>query len=347
VSSWLNDVNTSAYGILSAVAGTDAITANAPLTFTSYTRGIRFFFVSAAANTGAVTININGLGVKNVTKLSTIPLAVGDILAGTTYAIMYDGTQFQLLNSSAEAPVGECRLDYISTTSIKLSRWNGNRLFVNGINCIIPAAGVSLANTSMGANALLNIYAVATAGVITSLEFSGTAHTVDTNFGNKIKTGDPTRVLVGKVYTDAAGLFLQSASSQQVLSWFNPFFKGIATSPAAPVPTTSLVPASLISPALTCLSWATEATSIHCGFVLQNNAANAVTFANIGIDTLAQQANTVYFQSYIANAFGSGTCTYHGILSEGIHTIFATGWVNAGTATFANATTVLSARVQY
>lgn len=100
-SSWLRDVNTNTYTILSAVAGTNTITGNASSTVTvGYPRGVAFRFLPVNNNTGAVTINISGLGVKNLTKLGAVPLQAGDLITGSWAYITYDGTQFQLINAS-------------------------------------------------------------------------------------------------------------------------------------------------------------------------------------------------------------------------------------------------------
>jgi Coiled stalk of trimeric autotransporter adhesin len=80
---------------LTSIAGTNTITANLS-GLTAYVAGQSFWFLPAATNTGAVTINIQGLGAKNITKGGAIPLVAGDIVAGAQYRIYYDGTQFQL-----------------------------------------------------------------------------------------------------------------------------------------------------------------------------------------------------------------------------------------------------------
>ena len=82
---------------LGSVSGTDTITASAAVGMSAYTVGQTFRFVSAGANTTtAVTININGIGAKNITKSGANALSVGDLTSGTAYQVIYDGTQFQL-----------------------------------------------------------------------------------------------------------------------------------------------------------------------------------------------------------------------------------------------------------
>jgi YVTN family beta-propeller protein len=49
------------------------------------------------ANTGASTLNINGLGAVPISKNNVVPIIGGDIAAGQRFIAIYDGTNFQLL----------------------------------------------------------------------------------------------------------------------------------------------------------------------------------------------------------------------------------------------------------
>jgi hypothetical protein len=91
----------SAFTFLTSPAGTNAITATASLGMSAYVTGQRFFFVAAATNTSACTLNINAIGVKSVTKNGTTALVAGDIVNGAVTQVVYDGTQFQLLNPAS------------------------------------------------------------------------------------------------------------------------------------------------------------------------------------------------------------------------------------------------------
>lgn len=83
---------------LTSVSGTNTITAvNSQVG--AYAAGQSFVFIAAGANTGAVTLNINGLGAKNVTKNGTTALVSGDIPANKFVRVDYDGTQFQLVGA--------------------------------------------------------------------------------------------------------------------------------------------------------------------------------------------------------------------------------------------------------
>ena len=86
--------------LLTAVAGTNTITANlATPTLTAYATGNAFRFVAAGTNTGATTLNINSIGAKTVQKDGSA-LVAGDIVSGRSYMVLYDGTNFQLFSGA-------------------------------------------------------------------------------------------------------------------------------------------------------------------------------------------------------------------------------------------------------
>jgi len=91
-----DQVQDSTFTTLTSVSGTDTITASAPIGLAAYATGQEFRLVSAGANTGAVTLDINGLGAKAVTKRGTTALVAGDIASGEVVRVVYDGTRFQI-----------------------------------------------------------------------------------------------------------------------------------------------------------------------------------------------------------------------------------------------------------
>jgi hypothetical protein len=97
----LSQVQGSTAKLLQSVTGTDTITAAMVPALTAYAAGQMFYFVAAGDNTGAVTINIDSLGAKSVTRDGSTALVAGDITNGKVVVIVYDGTRFQLLNSNA------------------------------------------------------------------------------------------------------------------------------------------------------------------------------------------------------------------------------------------------------
>lgn len=77
-------------------SGTDTYVITLAPVPAAYVAGNAYNVVFTNANTGAATINVNTLGAKAITKNGTAPLVVGDIVAGKTYHIVYDGTRFQI-----------------------------------------------------------------------------------------------------------------------------------------------------------------------------------------------------------------------------------------------------------
>jgi hypothetical protein len=62
----------------------------------AYGDGVRYVFLASATNTGAVTINISGLGAKDIKQLDgTSALTAGQITNGAMVSISYDGTRFR------------------------------------------------------------------------------------------------------------------------------------------------------------------------------------------------------------------------------------------------------------
>jgi len=99
-------VQDSTFQYLTSVAGTNTITANAAISMSALAAGQVFRFIAAATNTGGVTLNINSIGAKAITKNGTTALTANDILINSAVQVLYDGTQFQLLNLANTIPTG-------------------------------------------------------------------------------------------------------------------------------------------------------------------------------------------------------------------------------------------------
>jgi hypothetical protein len=82
--------------LYAAASGTDNYSITLAPAVTSYTTGMLVNFKVANANTGAVTLNVNGLGQKAVIKNSNAALVANDIKAGQVVTAIYDGTSFQM-----------------------------------------------------------------------------------------------------------------------------------------------------------------------------------------------------------------------------------------------------------
>ena len=92
---------------LGSVAGTNTITANAaPYALTSYDDGQHFTLKPAITNTGAVTLNVSGVGGKAVVTQSGGALIAGDLVATTLYTLVYYGPDDHFRVKGAVGAVG-------------------------------------------------------------------------------------------------------------------------------------------------------------------------------------------------------------------------------------------------
>ena len=78
------------------------VTAPSPAAL-SYVAGLIVVLKPGAANTGASTINVNGLGVKNIKTLANQNPTASMMIPTGSYFLFYDGTNFVLMNPSPVA----------------------------------------------------------------------------------------------------------------------------------------------------------------------------------------------------------------------------------------------------
>ena len=105
--------------------------------------GQHYPFISSFGNTGAATLNINGLGAKAITKNGAVALASGDIQSGAVVDTVYDGTQFQMTSQLGNAGAG-------TVTSIATNNGvTGGTITIGGtLELATIANNTLLANTS-------------------------------------------------------------------------------------------------------------------------------------------------------------------------------------------------------
>lgn len=76
--------------VLASVAGTNTITGSLTPDLTSYSAGMRVVLTPANSNTGAATLNIDGLGALDIQKGNAAALVSGDLVAGIPAYLMLD-----------------------------------------------------------------------------------------------------------------------------------------------------------------------------------------------------------------------------------------------------------------
>jgi hypothetical protein len=133
----LSQVQSTVTKLLTSVSGADTVTATASPTLAAYAAGQMFYFVTAGDNTTSVTLNIDALGAKAVTRDGSVALAAGDIKSGEVVVVVYDGTRFQVVSQLNSA--GDARFANVSIAS---------SLYVGGVSTFVGNAGFS-ANVSI------------------------------------------------------------------------------------------------------------------------------------------------------------------------------------------------------
>lgn len=165
----------------------------------------------------AMTDSISRTGVTAVT--ANIPMGGfkftghGDATDGTDVLNLQTGDIRYL------ASVGQCRLTK-DGSDLRLSRYNGLRLFINGTPESVPSAGITLAPSGLTAGTLYFIYAYMN-GTTMTLEASTTAPATDATYGHQIKAGNATRSLVGMARPVAGPAWADSATQAFVRSYYN------------------------------------------------------------------------------------------------------------------------------
>jgi hypothetical protein len=150
---WARVATQFTYGVGGGAANayTLTLTPPSPGANQAYRTGVCYAFIAPAANTGATTIDVDTRGVKAITKFGTVPLVANDIVANKMCVVVYDGTQFQLLNpglnvSAAGFTPGTDR-QFLRTNSTPATVWESGYITPVANYQAFPAAGGSVTFT--------------------------------------------------------------------------------------------------------------------------------------------------------------------------------------------------------
>lgn len=92
------------YGI---ATGTNTLVVTLSPAPTSLVAGFTLRFKNTTANTGAATLNVNGLGAKSIVKSGGTALSAANLKAGGVYTVCYDGSNFILQGEGGEYGTAE------------------------------------------------------------------------------------------------------------------------------------------------------------------------------------------------------------------------------------------------
>lgn len=170
-------------------------------TLGAYYDGLLIGFDANFANTGAATINVDGLGAKTIKKHNDQDLASGDIESGQKVLLVYDGTNFQLLSPLATAPAAATQAEQETGTAVDIFVTPGRQQF----HASAAKAWLN-GNASGGINGSYNITSVTDTGtgdilVTIATDFSSTGYAV---IGTALTAAGSLQVCIE---TQAAGTF--------------------------------------------------------------------------------------------------------------------------------------------
>ncbi len=285
------------------------------------------------------------------------PVAATDDALGGAEGVGVPNVQFSQVKSYFVANqyrwgglLGCGRLSWVSATQLKFGPFNGNAIPVktSGVWKLrdIPSGGITAANTGVFVNgASGQNLAASTEYLVTLFDNSGTltidfipaatGHSTDTSTGIEIKTGDDTRILIGRVHTNGASQFADNATSRLVASWLNRTTRGGLGSFTADRTTVSTTYVELNAEIrVEFLAWADESVQAMATGYVTNSAAGNKSLSAIAFDGTTAE---VPVAAAMMNASGGAPATLAMVkngLAEGYHYLTLLGRVTAGTGTW-------------
>ncbi|GAA5662580.1 hypothetical protein Brsp07_01049 [Brucella sp. NBRC 14130] len=94
------DMQSGKWNYAAAAGSANALTATLDPAPDSYPVGMRLDIKISTTNTGAATINVNGLGAKSIVDRVGVALSAGDLIAGEIVSLIYDGARFRTIARS-------------------------------------------------------------------------------------------------------------------------------------------------------------------------------------------------------------------------------------------------------
>jgi len=181
VSAAINNALTySNYAVDTGLADNYAITISGQVT--TYAAGLSFQFKAANTNTGASTLNVNAQGTQSIVRTDGSALAAGDILANAIVAVMYDGTNFQLMNDAGGKAETFSNVTVTGTATINVA--NVTTFSPAITNAQLANSNVTIGNTAVSLGG--TITTINNATLVNANVASGnvTVTTVSDQYGN-------------------------------------------------------------------------------------------------------------------------------------------------------------------
>jgi hypothetical protein len=280
--------------------------------------------MSDANHSSAITLVQSGAAPSTETTQYRLPLGYLTWSGTAIKAVhSFEGDATGLLSLA-----GQCRL-VKSGSNLRLVPYNGDGLWINGQLERVPNPGVDLAPTSLSTNTNYYVYAKVVSSEI-ALEASTTGPVLHSD-GTYVKTGDPTRALVGLARTITGPAWVDTDAQRFVLSWFNRRSirgKNFFTADRTTTSTTAVEVHTEIR--VEFLTWAEE--SVYAGITgsASNSSAGGFVTSGVALDGATPEAQGTGV-SPAANDRHNIAVAARASLAEGYHYATLSGRVNTGT----------------
>ncbi len=167
------------YNQINAIYTTTGTAAALVLTFTvapaGLIKGARYAFFASQTNTGAMTLNVNGLGAKSILQQDGAALAAGQIVTGSAITVIYDGAAFRLENYASNPKFsGTVSADAVAATTMTATTitgtYTGNGAALTALNAsqltsgTLPNARISGAYDGITTLAQTGMHTISTGG---------------------------------------------------------------------------------------------------------------------------------------------------------------------------------------
>ena len=209
-----------------------------------YTPMLCLLYKAALTNTGAITVNVSGLGVKSIKTMAGADPTAGDIVAGYPMLLMYNGTSFITLAGS----------EYLSKTGDQTLTGD---LLIDGNSAITGALATT--GLTVTGNTTLNTATAITRAVADSTTNLATTEFVTTATANEaaIRLANDNAEIALRVAADNLEIANRTAADNLLAPLASPALTGIPTSTTASagtgtnqIATCEFVAATAFSPAL-------------------------------------------------------------------------------------------------
>jgi hypothetical protein len=270
----------------------------------------------------------------------------GDTMTGAL-TLPSSGT-FTANQAAREIDIGgpHCgRLTYVSATQIKFSPYQGDRVRINGVIYPIPSAGITAANTGVYVNGIAGqnlaasqsyfVYVFNNAGTLT-IDFGTGGRVTSTtagNVGTEIKAGNDAYSLIGFIYTNASGQFVDTNIARWVVSWFNRRSISCDGAASGSISTSSTAFIEVSSGSrVNFLAWGDEAITMNLIMSANNTGGSTAYVAGqIGLDGISSIQITINPLVTLASAsYGWLTGSKSTTAVEGLHYITPCALVQSG-----------------